>query len=73
MAKFTKAQVRSAEVLSVSRWHRKGGWEPYNNYTDIVEDILHSSEIYYTEILIDGVVRHGYSRGAKEYGLENLE
>ena len=72
MAKFTSSQIRNGKVLSVSKWNRKGGWDSFDNYTDIVDDILHSSGIYYTEILIDGVIRKGYSRGAKEYGLKYL-
>lgn len=71
--KFTKKQVRSGEVEIINRWHRDGGWvEATESFNDAVE-VIESRGIYVMYVRINGEVHKFYSRGAKEYGIENLD
>lgn len=70
---FTKEQIRGGNVEIINRWHGDGGWvEATESFRDAVE-VIESRGIYVMYVRINGEVRKFYSRGAKEYGIENLD
>ena len=71
--KFTKKQLRGGNIEIINRWHGGGGWvEATESFRDAVE-VIESSGIYVIYVRIDGEVHKFYSKGAKEYGIENLD
>lgn len=73
MAKFTKAQVDNAKWVEIKHWNHKGGWDDVTNITDTPSSYILSKGIYLVYANIDGETRKFYSKGAKEYGTENLD
>lgn len=70
---FTKEQVANGDVWRISHWHRDGGWEEAREDFRDAFEVIESYGIYVVYIEIDGEDRRFFSRGAIEYGLENLD
>jgi hypothetical protein len=73
MAKFTAQQINNGEIINISRWARKGGWEEVTVATMSIVDYIMSNGIYFVQVRIDGTIHDFYSKGAKAYGLEYLD